>query len=90
MPLLRHFAVIASGPFNVEWVGFCFGRSQALDAVMDLDTKNRNLMRPIGLQSRLTATTTVRDAVLLPFGVLRMGLAATTMAGLTQSEPYLR
>ena len=39
MPLLRHFAVIASGPFNVEWVGFCFGRSQALDAVMDLDTK---------------------------------------------------
>jgi hypothetical protein len=34
MPLLRHFAVIASGPFNVEWVGFCFGR----------------LMRPIGSQ----------------------------------------
>ena len=74
MPLLRHFAVIPSGPFNVEWVGFCFGR----------------LMRPIGSQSRLTATTTVRDAVLLPFGVLRMSLAATTMAGLTQSEPYLR
>jgi hypothetical protein len=39
MPLLRHFAVIPSGPFNVEWVGFCFGRSQALDAVTDLDTK---------------------------------------------------